>query len=333
VRLSKINQGVTMAWKKNFRKIPDKIWTHLKSIESEDIVVGCVKVFTQEDIKNGVLVHLNINLTELDLQFPKSIVPLPEQGRYSSFNVYGREIKRTDLPKEKYTIEVETPNWGDSWKGTHTVEFVRERYPREFIGPRNSAIEIECVKSDPELPRYIIKFQISEILNKNNRDFETRLFYCLNMLQENIGNCDVMAAGTSLQDYLSRLYVSWEILPPGTIEEAINRILRGRQPTQQEIIIIQDRYTFLKSLNPQSIVIGSSGFQRYYGGLIRENLIVLENVVYGNAIYIMFENWQELSQKSRIDLLSGKFGHNFERVIHSDGWQDRVKKIIELRRG
>ena len=59
--------------------------------------------------------------------------------------------------------------------------------------------------------------------------------------------------------------------------------------------------------------------------------LVFENVEYGNAIYVMFDNWEELSQKSRVDLLSGKFGENFERVVHTGDWQEKVTKIVEVK--
>ncbi len=91
-----------MTWKKNFRKIPQMILGKLKTIQNPNIVVGCAKTFKQEDLQNGILSHLQINLTDSGLKFPKSIIPTPESGKHSSWNVNGREIKRTDLPKETY---------------------------------------------------------------------------------------------------------------------------------------------------------------------------------------------------------------------------------------
>jgi hypothetical protein len=92
---------------------------------------------------------------------------------------------------------------------------------------------------------------------------------------------------------------------------------------------VEDRYSFFKSLNPQREVYGTSGLQRYFGALIKDDLIVFENVEYGNAIYIMFDDWKEMSQKSRIDLLSGKFGKSFERIVHTGNWKNNVKYIIK----
>jgi hypothetical protein len=168
-------------------------------------------------------------------------------------------------------------------------------------------------------------------LNRHDKNFEDRLFDCLNLLQENVGDCDVQEAGATSKDYIKTLHVSWDILPPGTVEEAIERIFSGREPSQLEKDTVQERYKFFKSLNPQSLVYGRSGFQRYFGALLRDDLVVFENVNYGNAVYIMFGDWEELSKKSRIELLSGKFGEDFERVIHKGGWRKQVKEIIRVR--
>ena len=85
-------------------------------------------------------------------------------------------------------------------------------------------------------------------------------------------------------------------------------------------------------LQPKALVFGTSGFQRYFGGMLEDDLVIFENIEYGNAIYLMYENWEELSQRSRIELLSGRCGHNFDRVVHSSGWRDRVHDIVSGRR-
>ena len=73
---------------------------------------------------------------------------------------------------------------------------------------------------------------------------------------------------------------------------------------------------------------GISGLQRYFGAIIEDDLVVFENTRYGNAIYIMYNNWQELSTLSRIELMSGKYGSDFDRVVHTSKWEDKVKKLI-----
>ena len=120
-----------------------------------------------------------------------------------------------------------------------------------------------------------------------------------------------------------------EILPPGTVEEAVERIFGGRKATQPEIDVVAERYKFFMSLKPVNLIVGSSGFQKYFGAQLKEDLVVFDNVEYGNALYIMFEDWEELSQKSRIELLSGKAGSNFIRIVHKGEWEETVRKVLK----
>lgn len=321
-----------MPWKKNIRKVPQKILSKLNVIEGPHIVVGCVKRIKRESIGKGQYSHLGIELNEGRLICQQSIAPSSDQGKHSYWNINGKEIVRKDLPKETHYNLVDAPNYGDSYYGTHTVALPYEKYPRDFIAPRNTTINIECADTSNDLTHYVIKFELSEILDRDSNEFDNRLFDCLNLLQENIGDCGIEQAGITLHDYIQTLHVEWDILPPGTIQEAIDRIFHGRQPTEQESQIINERYDFFLSLNPQNLVYGRSGFQRYFGALIQGDLVVFENVRYGNAIYVMFSNWQQLSQQSRVDLLSGRFGNAFERVTHGGDWQKKVTKIIENRK-
>lgn len=321
-----------MAWKKNFRKIPYKIHSKLESLSSAELVVGCVKTFSNEDIVSGMLSHLDIYIDSDGLHYPESIFPKPDQGKHSSWNINGRIIKRTDLPKETYYNYVEAPNWGNSDYGTHTVALPGERYPRDFIAPKNTQITIESLNQEPNQSNYIIKFQLSEVLNRDDDNFEERLFDCINLLQENVGCCNLVNADVTIRDYIQTLNLSWEILPLGTVDEALERIFRGHNPSQQEKDTATERHTFFMGLDPRKLIYGRSGLQRYFGALIKDDLVIFENVRYGNAIYIMFENWEELSQKSRIELLSGTHGSGFERIIHKGDWKTQVNGILNANR-
>ena len=128
--------------------------------------------------------------------------------------------------------------------------------------------------------------------------------------------------------YLETLHVEWDILPPGSVDEVLTRLFRGRVPSAEERDTVKERYEFFTSLNPQKLVYGNSGFQRYFGAMVRPDLVVFENVKYGNAIYIMFGSWGELSKKSRVELLSGRCGNGFERVVHTSSWKERVKSLV-----
>jgi len=319
-------------FKKNLNKIPKDIIQKISRIEANDIIVGCARKFKADYLLSGGLNNLGIFLNDSGLIFPASIVPPVERGKYSSRNIYGYEEKRKDLPKETHYNTVEAPNFGDSSNGTHTVNLPYEKYPIDFHSPKELEITISCENTKPGLQSYVIAFQVQEIISKDNEKFNSNLLENLNILQENIGYCDVESADKPIDEYAKSLHVSWEILPPGTADEAIERIFRGKTPTQQQKDTTKERYDFFQSLKPKNFVFGQSGFRRYFGALLEDDLVVFENIEYGNAVYILYDNWEELSKLTRLDLMSGRFGDSFERVIHNSGWKGKVRTIIAHRR-
>lgn len=318
--------------KKNLRKIPTEILNRINNINSDEIVVGCAIRFSASTISVGKLKHLGIEITKEGLKIPLAILPPAKQGRYSSYNVEGEVLIRKDLPKETYNITIEAPNWGDWSNGSHSVDIPRERYQRQFRPPKELEISVKCNDIRPNLQEYIIGFRVEEILSKSAKGFKRELFKNLNLLQENVGACGVQPADISITEYAKSLYVSWEILPPGTRDEAVNRLFRGRAATQEEREVACERYDFFMSLKPINLVYGSSGFRRYFGAMLHEKLVVFENIQYGNAIYILYNNWEELSKKSRLDLLSGKFGTDFDRIIHSKGWKSELRQVVAVKK-
>lgn len=318
--------------KRNIRKIPEHLFAKLKTMKCDEIVVGCAVKYKATELFSGLLAHLGITLTSKGLEYPTSILPPKNRGRYSKRNIDGVEIVRRDLPMEKGYNAINSPNWGDWSNGSHIVELPYDRYQRDFKPPRELTITIGCKDPRPKLPYYIIAFRVEEILSKRQKDFKEILFEDLNLLQENVSACGLEPSQNTLSDYAKSLHLSWEILPPGTREEAIARLFRGSKATPEEKNNAGERYDFFMSLKPKKLVFGSSGFRRYFGALIDDNLVVFENIQYGNAIYILFDSWEELSKKSRLDLISGKYGTDFKRVVHNTGWKRQVRSIVAEKR-
>jgi hypothetical protein len=59
--------------------------------------------------------------------------------------------------------------------------------------------------------------------------------------------------------------------------------------------------------------------------------VVFENLDYGNALYVMFGRWAELSKRTRLDLLQGG-EDGYERILHRRGWQHRLVALVTGRR-
>jgi hypothetical protein len=173
---------------------------------------------------------------------------------------------------------------------------------------------------------------VNAVLLRGTEGFDAALLNALNILQENVGVADVFPADANREDYLRTVSVAWEILPPGEAAATIAKVLKHfRKPSEEVKARILERYQFLASLNPKGIVVGTSGFVRYFGAQFADNLVVFENLEYGNAIYVMFEEWKALSTQSRVELLKGDTS-KFIRIVHSKGWKTQLKGVVKAKR-
>jgi hypothetical protein len=315
------------AWKKNIRKVPAAILQKLRRFHDTQVIVAVVRQIPLSTITAGAYKHLRIVESAGTPAIPPFLVPPARQGKFSNCNVRGWVVVRKDRPKITKTYSFDSPNWGDWSNGSHEVEWSRRVYRRDFHSPTELAIRMQLLSTEPGLdPRFIIKFQVADALNQSHPEFETLLFFNLNLLQENVGACDVFKATADLPDFLQTIIVEWEILPPGDRLGNLAKILAGRPPDETSQAVTE-RYDTLAALRPLSFIHGRSGFRRYFGAKFAEDLVVFENIDYGNAAYVMFERWETLSQKTRLDLLAGP-ADGFIRVIHRRGWQGQLRNVI-----
>lgn len=321
---------------KNFRKIPPSISGKIQQLQTTEIVVATVVKIASSNIAKGAFGHIGISFNGEGLVFNKTFLPDKTAGKFSDINVNGQEIKRKDLPKITKTFYFETPNFGDWSNGSHTSSVDREVYQKDWIAPKELEIGVEVIGDDVVGGEiyYTIKFEVLDTIDATADGFEKDLLYNINLLHENVGTFDVYPADAPRSDYLKTLQIDWEILPPGERDDNISKIISGlRKMDKAKIEIVQKRYDVLQRLRPKSFIKGTSGFRRYFGAKFEEDLVAFENVEYGNAMYIMFENWIDLSKKSRIDLLKGD-DSGFVRVIHGKAWEAMVEGIVtERRRG
>lgn len=323
------SKRIRTPWKQNLIKVPQQILAKVKSQRTDTIVVGCALKLKTVGIQHNTYRHIGLILEDNQVRYEPLIVPLSEVGRYSRYNREGRELIYKNLPKQSKSWFIEAPNYGDMWKGTHSVLMSKDVYQRELVAPKLVPIKIELIGEAIQDQALIFKFTVEEILDRRAEDFEDQLLFNLNILQENVGNHGVYASEATRDDYLKTLYVNWELLPPGEKEETLNRILviTGNNAPETRARIV-DRYDFLRSLKPQQFIAGTNEFRRYFGAQFANDLVVFENVDYGNAVYVMFEDWEQLSRKSRTDLLSSR-DTGFERILHTKNWKLSLRKLLQ----
>jgi hypothetical protein len=261
---------------------------------------------------------------------PPPAVPDPAAGKYSEANVHGMARVRRDLPMIQKTFSFDSPNWGDWSRGSHEVSHTRDVYRRDYYPPKEVELVVEIL--DTNANGYSVKFEINQVLSRRTKNFNQELLYNLNILQENVGAADVFPSAATLADYAATIRVDWQILPPGTVDEVVRAMLKGiRRITPEQEAVMRDRIAFMAKLKPEAYIAGNDGFLRYFGAKFSDELVAFENVRYGNAIYLMFESWPELSRRSRVELLNGP-RDSFERIEHRKGWKARLAALIRVRR-
>lgn len=316
-------------WKGSYRKIPSVIQRNLSAIKSDLIIVAATKKIPIKDISEGLYKHLALSYNGSFVDVNDSVLPSVGVGRFSKRNIEGWEKKREDLPKVIKTYSWESPNFGDaSTYGTHTCYQDREVYPVQIFEPRMFSIKVGLL-NDPDVDTSFIKFEVDQTLDKNSDTFEEDLLFCLNLLQENTGVANVYASNASREDFIGTVFLDWEVFPPGESEQLISALSRGRNgSSSKKEGLIEARIKLFNKLPVKQFIRGTGSFSAYIGALYDDNLVVFENMNYGNALYILYDDWENVSKRSRLELLKGTTS-KFDRIIHKDGWEDQFETLIK----
>ena len=127
-------------------------------------------------------------------------------------------------------------------------------------------------------------------------------------------------------------HLNWHVLPQGKIpwaqlREALDPIIErarcGNQP------FIEHRFKVLHDYQPDFSAVGRAGFAGYViFGFDRLNLYICESALYGNATYVFGENWEQLSQISKAQILNGHLER--ERIVHRTSWIDEIHQLLGI---
>jgi hypothetical protein len=203
-------------------------------------------------------------------------------------------------------------------------------YHRDFYPPKEVPLRITVLESHNNAS--LVKFAVDEVINRRTPQFEQALFFNLNILQETVGAVGVFQSDATFADYAATVRVDWELLPAGaSIDEIIASVKRRSLIDARTEATMRSRLSVMQRLKPEAYVIGTTGFARYFGAKFGDDFVAFENIRYGNALYIMRENWQTLSQKSRVELMAGNYDE-VTRIEHRDGWDDTFISHVQAYR-
>jgi hypothetical protein len=315
-----------------YRKIPDFIKAAIDGCPSDEFYVGTTRAYDPGSLADGALSHLGISYENGAPTFEASLVPPASKGLWSRRNIYGRWEPLRDRPKATKYYTRTIPHFGDWSKGSHIVEIPREVWQRELWWGQQLPILVDARE---ESGKVVIGFRVDRVFNRSTDMPERDLLLALSLLRENLGSSDIISSTVSVHEWLEDQRVPWDILPVGGRGENVefNRILDSLKvrPKHDRLHIMQERHEAMDGTGYAAVVVGNQEFSRYVGYRYRDDLVALENLDYGNALYLMYDNWQDLSSRTRIDLLAHP-DENFDRIVHRPGWQMTLRNLL-LRKG
>lgn len=248
-------------------------------------------------------------------------------GAISRFNANGKSVPDKTVPKETAYRQVSW-TW-KKWAGkgqteeiTETREIEYQRYHRIFTPP--PSIELKIVEN---LKGEKLVISPKFILSDENKVSVT---HCINLFLEIFGQCEVVDEQLDTIITSKSLKLNWNLLPQGQhpwktigsqILNAIN--IRGKG----NAAVVEGRLELVNSKKPDLVAVGRAGFQGYVVfGFSNENTYILESSQSNNATYVFDDNWPNLSQLTKAEILDG--GLHQARVIHRRSWPADILKYL-----
>lgn len=309
--------------KKHFRKIPRLILDKIKTLKSGEVEAVAVVSFPKQDIESGKTRKFGVSYQNGNLQIEGQLMPKPSSGKYSRINKFGKVVVRKDLPMVKKSFSMEVPNYGDWSNGSHEIIHERDVYQREKVAPQNLFFVLELVaEKDKDT---VVGYRVNKALNSEDKSFETKLLFDLNLLQECLGNCDVVPAGEQLKEKTAYKRLEWEVLPPGFWRDRSQvEKLKSRLGEEKAKLFIE-RLEHIESLNPLERYEGQSYLgNRLYYVFVFKNSVLAECPLFGNAAYLLkgdkMASWRDTFMQTKRAAL----GVGAIRILHMGDWKKRL---------
>ncbi|MHC9435950.1 hypothetical protein [Leclercia adecarboxylata] len=248
-------------------------------------------------------------------------------GPITRFNANGKSVPDKTAPKETAYRQVSWTwkKWsgrGETEEVTETREIEYQRYQRIFTPP--PSVELKIVEN-LQGEKLIISPKIS--LTNQNKGLVT---HYINLFLEIFGLCEIVDDQLKTIVNSQSVKLNWSLLPQGKhpwktigsqILSAIN--IRGKGNSA----VVEGRLELINSKEPDFVAVGRAGFQGYViFGFSNLNIFILESSQCNNATYIFDNNWQQLSQLTKADILNGNLHR--ARIIHRRYWAAEILKYL-----
>lgn len=251
-----------------------------------------------------------------------SVLP-KAKGSVSRYNANGKFRLLRDLPKEPYSIDRDLTFLAyGKHEMTKTVTFNYERYQRELIDAPSQELYIMKDKDEKEI--------VCSNLIKNTKENKLLIKHIINLFLEIFKECQVVDKNLISKIKTPIKKLNWNLLPKGKmswkqLEKYLdkNKDIKSSKNSRD----IYARINYINSFEPNFIAIGNGGFNDYIVlGFEDKKLYILENRKPQNATYIFENDWKELTQLTKGDILREKLQK--ERLIHTENWKEKLKSFL-----
>ena len=311
-------------WKKSFRTLPVHLRARLAEIESENIKVLAGKYITEQDVATELFEPVGLTSATLQVGNSWEVVPPSNVGTRSKRNTEGWVQVRKDLPKITKYFYHDIQNYGDaSLYGWSTVAIPREVYERDEYPPYLFHIEVS-VQERTQDGYFGVVFSVDEVFLRSASNFREDLLFAVNLLQENTGVSGLAPAENP--DFVFSSELNWELFPPGDLDAVAAALGTGHRAIPEGSV--RERLQLFEQFQPTEYLRGLGGNDHYIGAKYADDLVAFENLKYGNALYVLYGDWVELSQRPRSELLKLK-NSEYNRIIHTQGWETRFAVLMQ----
>lgn len=279
------------------------------------------------DAKKDRIDILNLGFSE-KMEVGESILPA-KSGTVSMFNAEGKDVIDRTKPKETRYQEFEWTR--EEWAGRGKTETVTnsvirpyKRWSRIFVPP----LSVQFTISKIEGSKLTITAPCIEWSDENGNI----LIHEINLFLEKFKTCDVLDEKQVPVIKVTKS-LNWTILPPGKRPwEEQRKFLKpvlDLVKSKNKKPVLDSRLENINTLQPEFTAIGNQGFGGYIVfGFPKKDIYVLESAFYGNAIYVFSENWEDLSKRTKAEILNAKL--QIERITHHGERVDWLKRLSEL---
>lgn len=239
-------------------------------------------------------------------------------GPISKFNLDGSDIPLMNLPKEIYYRDAITRDWHG---GYHYVTIPGTRYRRKHIDAPME--EISLVEIDQSI------YVVSNLIPLVNSTDE-KIKHVINLFLELFGRCELIDENKhSLIESTPLKRANWKILPEGDLVWERVADSAGGIKDHNELTGKLQKFRFITVINyhPDAIYYGTGGFHGYLVFTFKnKGLVVMENMMYGNATFVFRDDWEELSKKSKAEIIQNKL--HVARITHNGHWCSELSKYL-----